>query len=69
VCATSEKLIEPAPVAQRHAEHFAAFFERAEADLETRPMPVFLEPYSRRTYGLHWIGLFPRKAMGRSAWH
>jgi hypothetical protein len=39
---------QPAPVAQRHAEHFAAFFERAEADLETRPMPVFLEPYSRR---------------------
>jgi hypothetical protein len=44
----AEKLIEPAPVAQRHAEHFAAFFERAEADLETRPMPVFLEAYSRR---------------------
>jgi Recombinase len=42
----AEKLIEPAPVAQRHAEHFAAFFERAEADLETRPMPVFLEAYS-----------------------
>jgi len=44
----AEKLIESAPVAQRHAEHFAAFFERAEADLETRPMPVFLEAYSRR---------------------
>ena len=44
----AEKLIEPAPVTRRHAEHFAAFFERAEADLETGPMPVFLEAYSRR---------------------
>jgi predicted ATPase len=35
-------------VAQRHAEHFAAFFERAAADLETSPMPVFLETYGRR---------------------
>src|SRR6202171_5022796 len=43
----AEKLIEPAPVAQRHAEHFAAFFERVEADLEMRPMPVFLEAYGR----------------------
>jgi len=44
----AEKLIEPAPVARRHAQYFAAFFERAEADLETGPMPVFLEAYSRR---------------------
>jgi predicted ATPase/DNA-binding winged helix-turn-helix (wHTH) protein len=44
----AEKLVEPAPVARRHAEYFAAFFERAEADLETGPMPVFLEAYSRR---------------------
>jgi predicted ATPase/DNA-binding winged helix-turn-helix (wHTH) protein len=44
----AEKLIEPAPVARRHAEFFAAFFERAEADLETGPMPVFLEAYGRR---------------------
>jgi tetratricopeptide (TPR) repeat protein len=44
----AEKLTEPAPVARRHAEHFAAFFERAEADLEMRSMPVFLEAYSRR---------------------
>ncbi len=44
----AEKLIEPAPVARRHAEYFAAFFERAEADLDTGPMPIFLEAYSRR---------------------
>jgi predicted ATPase/DNA-binding winged helix-turn-helix (wHTH) protein len=44
----AEKLIEPMPVAQRHAQHFAAFFERAEADCETCPMPVFLEAYGRR---------------------
>jgi predicted ATPase/DNA-binding winged helix-turn-helix (wHTH) protein len=44
----AEKLIEPEPVARRHAEHFAAFFERAEADLETRPMPGFIEAYGRR---------------------
>lgn len=44
----AEKLTEPAPVARRHAEHFAAFFERAETDLEMRSMPAFLEAYSRR---------------------
>ena len=44
----AQKLIEPAPVARRHAQYFAAFFEKAEADLETDPMPVFLEAYSRR---------------------
>ena len=44
----AEKLAEPSLVARRHAEHFAAFFERAEADLEIRSMPVFLEAYSRR---------------------
>jgi predicted ATPase/DNA-binding winged helix-turn-helix (wHTH) protein len=44
----AEKLTEPAPVAKRHAEHFAAFFERAGADLEMRCMPVFVEAYSRR---------------------
>jgi hypothetical protein len=67
----AEKLLDPAPVAQRHAEHLAAFFERAEADLETRQCR-----YSSRrtagalmTYGPHWIGLFPPKATGRSAWH
>jgi predicted ATPase len=45
---STEKLGERAPVAQRHAEYFAAFFERAGADLETRPMPLFLEAYGRR---------------------
>jgi hypothetical protein len=44
----AEKLIEPAPVPRRHPQYFAAFFEKAEADLETGPMPVFLEAYSRR---------------------
>jgi predicted ATPase len=51
----AEKLIESARVARRRAQYFAAFFERAEADLETGPRPVFLDAHSRRIddYGLH----------------
>lgn len=45
----AEKLVEPAAVARRHAEYFAAFFEEIEAELETDPLPAFPDAYSRRT--------------------